>query len=97
MASVNAMSVDSFNMQRLDLVKVDVEGMEMEVLGGARDAISHHRPILIVENLKTDHLALREYLDGYGYNDSSSGMNLVAIHPSDPSGEIGRDGPHPST
>lgn len=35
---------------RLDLIKVDVEGMESKVLGGARTLINKHHPMLYVEN-----------------------------------------------
>jgi len=34
---------------RLRLVKCDVEGAELEVLGGARDTLARHRPCLLVE------------------------------------------------
>src|SRR5207245_11138648 len=32
-----------------DLVKIDVEGAENDVLGGASDTLAPHRPLLIVE------------------------------------------------
>jgi FkbM family methyltransferase len=34
---------------RLDLVKIDVEGAESRVLAGAKDTLKQHRPSLIVE------------------------------------------------
>ncbi len=97
MTSVTAVSVDSLGMRRLDLMKVDVERMELEVLQGAREAIDRHHPILIVENLKSDRAGLRDCLDSFGYKYFVSGMNFVAIHPSDPSIEIGVDRPQPTT
>jgi FkbM family methyltransferase len=39
---------------RLGLLKIDVEGMEAEVLRGAADAIAVFRPILYVENDRAD-------------------------------------------
>ncbi|MFJ9345642.1 FkbM family methyltransferase [Streptomyces sp. NPDC101237] len=36
---------------RLDLVKIDVEGHEMSVLGGARQVLKRDRPFLVVEAL----------------------------------------------
>lgn len=36
-------------LQRLDLVKVDVEGAELDVLEGGAATISTHRPVLLVE------------------------------------------------
>jgi FkbM family methyltransferase len=38
------------NVPHLRLVKIDVEGMELDVLRGARSTIRKHRPILYVEN-----------------------------------------------
>lgn len=42
--------VDSLNLNRCRLIKVDVEGMECEVLEGARNTIARLRPVLYVEN-----------------------------------------------
>lgn len=38
--------------EKISLIKVDVEGMEKEVLEGARQTIAKHQPILYVENDK---------------------------------------------
>jgi hypothetical protein len=38
------------NLARLRLLKVDVEGMELDVLEGSRELILRTRPILYVEN-----------------------------------------------
>jgi len=43
-------TLDSLELPSLRLLKVDVEGMEIEVLEGARQLIAKHRPILYVEN-----------------------------------------------
>jgi FkbM family methyltransferase len=48
--SVPVMRVDDVNLPRCNLIKVDVEGMECDVLEGARQTIARHRPILFVEN-----------------------------------------------
>ena len=42
--------LDAAKMPRLDLLKADVEGMETEVLFGARETIARCRPLLYVEN-----------------------------------------------
>lgn len=47
--AVQIMAVDELGLPRLDLFKIDVEGMEMEVLAGARRTISRHRPWCWVE------------------------------------------------
>jgi FkbM family methyltransferase len=81
---VRTISVDSLGLTRLDLMKVDVEGMEMEVLQGARQTIARFQPILVVEHIKSDRAALNAYLDSFGYSRFVSGLDSVAIHPSDP-------------
>lgn len=48
-------TIDSLNLNRCRLIKVDVEGMECEVLEGARNTIARLRPVLYVENDRTEH------------------------------------------
>ena len=43
------MTLDSLDLSRLDLIKIDVEGMELEVLQGAKATLERFRPIIIVE------------------------------------------------
>ena len=43
-------ALDSFALPSLRMLKVDVEGMEAEVLSGARKTIARLRPVLYVEN-----------------------------------------------
>jgi FkbM family methyltransferase len=88
LTTITAVSVDGFGLPRLDLMKVDVEGMELEVLEGARRTIGQFHPILVVENLKADKTALNRYLDEYGYRQFVLGLNIVAIHPSDPTTQL---------
>lgn len=46
---VEARSLDSFDFDTVDLIKIDVEGHELAVLAGARDTINRNRPWLIIE------------------------------------------------
>lgn len=48
-------TADSLNLNRCRLIKVDVEGMECEVLEGARNTIARLRPVLYVENDRAEH------------------------------------------
>lgn len=41
---------NSINVPSLKLLKIDVEGMESEVIRGAKKLISRHKPVLYVEN-----------------------------------------------
>ncbi|HLY58969.1 MAG TPA: FkbM family methyltransferase [Stellaceae bacterium] len=47
---VLVMPLDSLGLKALRLLKIDVEGMEVEVLQGARELIARTRPLLYVEN-----------------------------------------------
>ena len=59
-------TLDGFSFQRLDLLKIDAEGMENEILDGAADTIARCRPVMFVEFLKVDAEALRQRLAGMG-------------------------------
>lgn len=60
-------SVDSLGLPRLDLLKADVEGMELDVLRGARKTIAAFRPLLYLESA-ADHEPLFEELETLGYD-----------------------------
>jgi FkbM family methyltransferase len=47
---VPVIALDSLDLPSLRFLKADVEGMEIEVLQGARRTIEKHRPILYLEN-----------------------------------------------
>ncbi len=82
-AEIPTVSVDSLGLKRVDLIKIDVEGMEFEVLDGAEHAIRDHHPILFVEALKVDANKLRLRLEQIDYQIFSLGMNMLAIHKDD--------------
>jgi FkbM family methyltransferase len=48
--SVPLVTLDSFDLPACQLLKVDVEGMEVEVLKGSEQLIATHRPIMYLEN-----------------------------------------------
>jgi FkbM family methyltransferase len=83
MVDVPTVSLDSLGLGRLDLIKIDIEGMELEALAGATDSIASHCPILMVETIKTDKQKLRSLLEGLDYAVFDSGINCVAVHKSD--------------
>lgn len=47
-------TIDSLALPRCRLIKADVEGMEADVLDGARETIARHRPMLYLENDQRD-------------------------------------------
>ena len=83
MTEVRMVHLDAFNFPRLDLLKIDVEGMELDVLAGAARSIAERRPIVLVELLKSDANALRAWLENQGYSAYPVGLNFLAIHKDD--------------
>ncbi len=81
---VTMLSIDSLALARLDLLKIDVEGMELEVLAGAAATIGRERPILIIEHIKTNRDALLAMLESHGYIYFDIGLNMLGVHTSDP-------------
>ena len=81
---VPLVSIDSLTLARLDFMKIDVEGMEEDVLAGARDSIAKHKPIIIVEAIKSDSNKIEEILQKAGYNIYPLDINILAIHKNDP-------------
>jgi len=52
--AVALITLDSLDLPACSLLKVDVEGMEVEVLKGAEQLIQMHRPIMYLENDRED-------------------------------------------
>ncbi len=66
---VPVITLDSLKLPACHLLKVDVEGMEQEVLEGARNTIHRSKPILYVENDREDKAAaLIRCIDSLDYN-----------------------------
>ena len=53
--------------EKLDLVKVDVEGAEYEVLKGLEKTLINKNPVLVIEIMKRDERKIIEYLEKLGY------------------------------
>ena len=81
---VQGITLDGLQLPRIDFIKIDVEGMEMEVLAGAAQSIANNRPALLVETIKEDATALREWLIARDYKVFHVGINALAVHASDP-------------
>jgi FkbM family methyltransferase len=87
---VEMRTLDSFSLPAVDLVKLDVEGYELEVLQGAKGTLKEHHPTLMIEmhdwagaKKEADLFALLnemgydfEYLDKY-----SQGRHMSAVYP----------------
>ncbi|MBI3514181.1 MAG: FkbM family methyltransferase [Proteobacteria bacterium] len=67
-ARVPVETLDALGLARLDLIKIDVEGMEIDVLAGAAATARRLRPTLYVENDRAEHSrALITALADLGY------------------------------
>ena len=82
--AVQKISIDALALPRVDLVKLDIEGMEMEALAGAAQTIARSHPIFLVETIKAGRENLRAFFEAHGYKMADAGINLLAIHKSDP-------------
>lgn len=76
-------TIDSFNLDRLDLLKIDVEGMEIEALMGALNTIQKHRPVIFVEHIKISQDTLYKIFANIGYFFAVFGINTIAFHKDD--------------
>ncbi|MCX8519130.1 MAG: FkbM family methyltransferase [Methylophilaceae bacterium] len=78
-------SIDSLSLPRLDFLKMDVEGMEEEVLFGAQETIKNYKPIMLIEVFKSNQNSIRNTLKSWGYTHYYPvGMNILTLHENDP-------------
>jgi FkbM family methyltransferase len=85
-ASVKTISLDevvrTLNLDKIGLVKIDVEGAEAYVLSGAQKVINQFRPLLLVEVLEANRKNVFEFLMAEEYNrlgPFSHGQNFLFI------------------
>jgi FkbM family methyltransferase len=72
--SISLTTLDSLNLPRLNYLKLDIEGHELNALKGASSTISTHKPIIFLEVNKsalesnlTSPMQLEDYLNEIGY------------------------------
>lgn len=75
-------------LQKLDVIKIDVEGFELKVLQGAKDALKKFKPILFIEVNNNNLIdqgdsasALINYLMESGYSEIENAANKTKISP----------------
>ena len=82
-SSIRKLTIDEINLPRLDFIKIDIEGMELEALEGGRATIEKSRPVMLIEKIKADSTQLLGWLESRGYKVMQAGINLLAVHSSD--------------
>lgn len=81
---VQKLAIDDMKLDRVDLMKVDVEGMEMEALQGAKNTIERCKPIMLIEHIKSGRDAIHRFLQERGYGTLDAGINVLGVHQGDP-------------
>jgi FkbM family methyltransferase len=83
MSTIRKLAIDDFKLPRLDLIKLDVEGMELEALEGAKETIRRTHPIMLIEKIKANAAELVQWLAAQGYEMMDAGINMLVIHSTD--------------
>lgn len=72
--------VETFKIKKIDLLKIDVEGMDLDVLIGATKTIKKHFPVIFIEhsnNIKSIIEDIKNFLDQFEYGYETIGNNLL--------------------
>ncbi len=59
--------LDRLIAERVDFIKIDVEGMELQVLEGARELVRASRPLLLVEIFREQLAPFEKWMESNGY------------------------------
>ena len=74
---IAGVTIDSMGFKRVDFIKLDIEGMEVEALHGARGTILTEQPFMLVEWVHTGKPAIEAFLTEVGYDWAYIGMNAM--------------------
>jgi FkbM family methyltransferase len=74
--------MEYYNIPTVQLIKVDTEGMDLDVLIGGRETIKKHLPVIFVEhsdNRRSILVDIKNYLNNFNYQYSVIGNNVLCI------------------
>lgn len=64
---VRVATLDSLEIERVDFIKIDVEGFELDVLIGGRETLERSNAVIFIEILGENFEKVNGYLNGIGY------------------------------
>ena len=77
---VEIAAIDDLSLPRLDFLKIDVEGMEVDVLKGARQTIAAHLPWGWIENWKVGADPIKQQFAGLPYKFfQADKLNMICV------------------
>lgn len=85
--SVRCVTLDDMNWSRVDIIKIDIEGMEEMALAGGINLFAQLRPITFIEWVKSDKQAIADFFTALNYSVYETGLNLLCM-PKDKSEHI---------
>jgi len=67
---VETITIDSLNLSKLDLIKLDVQGFELKTLLGGEKTIKSNKPLMLIENYTTQEADQQviKLLEEWGYS-----------------------------
>jgi FkbM family methyltransferase len=65
---LDTLLIGKLALDRIDIIKIDVEGAEKEVLIGMHTIINRFKPILVIEVFQRNYKTIRGYLNSHGYD-----------------------------
>lgn len=77
--TTSLLTLDSFQLTSVSFVKIDVEGMEFDVLKGAEKTIAANRPAIHLEHFLSDTSGITDFLENRNYIYIKDEMNLTAL------------------
>jgi len=78
---ISQIKIDDLHLSNLVYAKVDVEGMELDVLNGAIETIRTNLPIFQIEILKSSVTTITNFMSHFGYKFYQWDGDLICIPP----------------
>ena len=80
--TIDLVSLDSYidEFGKVDLIKIDVEGMEMDVLRGATQILETFHPTVLIEWIKSDKEKMVDFFKELGYKTVTESKDIPTCH-----------------